>query len=156
MQATKAATQQTSPEMEDEDAAWALELEEELALEGTQTVAREVLLSWRSAGGSAWLCRRVWVDGLTFLVATAHSDKTEVGESAPMEDEGADSTTNVVAVGAKQASPAERRSVAGDLPLEVLVLIISFGQVGRICKSWSLASIACTRFLIPSLSVRAD
>lgn len=42
------------------------------------------------------------------------------------------------------ASPAasRRRSLASELPLEVLVIIISFGQVGRVCKSWSLAAIA--------------
>ncbi|CAH0486421.1 unnamed protein product [Peronospora farinosa] len=36
-------------------------------------------------------------------------------------------------------------SFAGTLPQEVLVLIISFGQVGRVCKSWSLASITVAR-----------
>uniref|UniRef100_M4BPL5 Uncharacterized protein n=1 Tax=Hyaloperonospora arabidopsidis (strain Emoy2) TaxID=559515 RepID=M4BPL5_HYAAE len=38
-----------------------------------------------------------------------------------------------------------RASVAAILPQEVLALIISFGQVGRVCKSWSLASIAVAR-----------
>ncbi|KAG1690060.1 hypothetical protein DVH05_028398 [Phytophthora capsici] len=38
-----------------------------------------------------------------------------------------------------------RPSVAATLPQEVLALIISFGQVGRVCKSWSLASIAVAR-----------
>ncbi|KAI9906435.1 hypothetical protein PsorP6_003329 [Peronosclerospora sorghi] len=37
-----------------------------------------------------------------------------------------------------------RPSVAS-LPVEVLALIISFGQVGRVCKSWSLASVALAR-----------
>ncbi|CAI5701281.1 unnamed protein product [Peronospora effusa] len=36
-------------------------------------------------------------------------------------------------------------SLAGTLPQEVLALIISFGQVGRVCKSWSLASITVAR-----------
>ncbi|CAI5743534.1 unnamed protein product [Peronospora destructor] len=36
-------------------------------------------------------------------------------------------------------------SLAGTLPQEVLALILSFGQVGRVCKSWSLASITVAR-----------
>lgn len=44
----------------------------------------------------------------------------------------------------KEAALA-RPSVAATLPQEVLALIISFGQVGRVCKSWSLASIAVAR-----------
>jgi hypothetical protein len=46
-------------------------------------------------------------------------------------------------VEASQAA-SRRRSLAGELPLEVLVIVISFGQVGRVCKSWSLAAIART------------
>lgn len=30
-------------------------------------------------------------------------------------------------------------SYASELPQEVLVIVMSFGQVGRVCKSWSLA-----------------
>jgi len=44
-----------------------------------------------------------------------------------------------------EAAALARPSVAAVLPQEVLALIISFGQVGRVCKSWSLASIAVAR-----------
>ncbi|KAG7398548.1 Transcription elongation factor A protein 1 [Phytophthora boehmeriae] len=40
---------------------------------------------------------------------------------------------------------ASSPSMASSLPQEVLANIISFGQVGRVCKSWSLASIAVAR-----------
>lgn len=39
----------------------------------------------------------------------------------------------------------EKPSVVTALPHEVLTVIISFVQVGRVCKSWSLASIAVAR-----------
>ncbi|KAL3665327.1 hypothetical protein V7S43_009368 [Phytophthora oleae] len=80
---------------EEEDDAWALELEEELDLEGTKS-------------------------------------------SLEMEEKPA-------AAGAQKEDEDVRPSVAATLPQEVLALIISFGQVGRVCKSWSLASIAVAR-----------
>ncbi|CEG38381.1 hypothetical protein F443_04612 [Plasmopara halstedii] len=39
----------------------------------------------------------------------------------------------------------DKPSMVMFLPHEVLIIIISFGQVGRVCKSWSLASIAVAR-----------
>lgn len=74
---------------------------------------------------------------------------------------GADSTAEAAAAACTElsavvpASPqaSKKRSLAGDLPLEVLVIIISFGQVGRVCKSWSLAAIARTFTLLPEGSV---
>lgn len=38
-----------------------------------------------------------------------------------------------------QSQPPRRPSLASELPQEVLVIVMSFGQVGRVCKSWSLA-----------------
>lgn len=45
----------------------------------------------------------------------------------------------------EKAKASARPSVAASLPQEVLALIISFGQVGRVCKSWSLASVSVAR-----------
>ncbi|KAG2528817.1 hypothetical protein JM16_002463 [Phytophthora kernoviae] len=45
----------------------------------------------------------------------------------------------------KAAETTPSTSLAATLPPEVLANIISFGQVGRVCKSWSLASIAVAR-----------
>ncbi|KAG2767461.1 hypothetical protein JG687_00012120 [Phytophthora cactorum] len=91
---------------EEEDDAWALELEEELDLAGT-----------------------------TSAVGTVHESKVELEEKqAPGSEQKK-----------KEKAALARPSVAATLPQEVLALIISFGQVGRVCKSWSLASIAVAR-----------
>ncbi|ETL45451.1 hypothetical protein L916_04456 [Phytophthora nicotianae] len=89
---------------EEEDDAWALELEEELDLEGTGSTADVV-----------------------------YESKVELEEKPAAASEQMKETA------------LARSSLAATLPQEVLALIISFGQVGRVCKSWSLASIAVAR-----------
>ncbi|KAH7463766.1 hypothetical protein PRIC1_006532 [Phytophthora ramorum] len=94
-------------EEEEEENAWALELEEELDLAGARSP-----------------------------VDAVHPSESEL-EEKPAAAGGREQV--------KTATPAVRPSVAASLPQEVLALIISFGQVGRVCKAWSLASIAVAR-----------
>ncbi|KAE8969675.1 hypothetical protein PR002_g27360 [Phytophthora rubi] len=94
-------------EEEEDDDAWALELDEKLGLEGTKSP-----------------------------VDTAHESELKLEEKpAPA------SSSELKAKERALAQP----SVAATLPQEVLALVISFGQVGRVCKSWSLASVSVAR-----------
>ncbi|KAI9992333.1 hypothetical protein PInf_017730 [Phytophthora infestans] len=87
---------------DEEDDAWALELEEELDLTGSVNV---------------------------------HEPKLDLEEKLSLGTKQRDEDKTALAL----------PSVAATLPQEVLALIIGFGQVGRVCKSWSLASVAVTR-----------
>ncbi|KUF89962.1 hypothetical protein AM588_10002513 [Phytophthora nicotianae] len=97
---------------EEEDDAWALELEEELDLEG---IHYDRGLRTGSTAG------------------VVYESKVELEEKPAAASEQTKETA------------LARSSLAATLPQEVLALIISFGQVGRVCKSWSLASIAVAR-----------
>ncbi|GMF30244.1 unnamed protein product [Phytophthora lilii] len=118
---------------EEDDDAWALELEEELDLEGISCCVDARTEVSRTEGG-CWLCVAVSVGAKSPAAAARRS---ELEEKPAAEDEPQPKRQKTEALA--------RPSVAATLPQEVLALIISFGQVGRVCKSWSLASIAVAR-----------
>ncbi|EEY57044.1 uncharacterized protein PITG_10617 [Phytophthora infestans T30-4] len=97
---------------DEEDDAWALELEEELDLTGIRYEGR-----------------------LNQCSVNVHEPKLDLEEKLSLGTKQRDEDKTALAL----------PSVAATLPQEVLALIIGFGQVGRVCKSWSLASVAVTR-----------
>ncbi|CAI5741046.1 unnamed protein product [Hyaloperonospora brassicae] len=118
----------TNAEEEDSDVdAWAVELEAALDC-GRDDTCRLV------GDGSAHRS-----DAIGPMEVTKEVGVEEEEEEEKKEAEGGEMVDKAAAV------EASGWSAAATLPHEVLALILSFGQVGRVCKSWSLASIAVAR-----------
>ncbi|RLN58375.1 hypothetical protein BBJ28_00014576 [Nothophytophthora sp. Chile5] len=120
---------------DEDDMAWALELEEELDLAGC--IACGDANSRMSPPSTAMAV-------LFVMEAGASSSTTPIANSTNEDLE--QKPAVITACASEQKPPSSARlSVAAALPQEVLANIIAFGQVGRVCKSWSLASVAVAR-----------